>query len=118
MTKQKTILYLLWCIIFLGGCGEFRRETIDSKIRIGVYDSRAVAVAYAPSEWNEKRLKEKMAEMEKAKSAGEAKKIAELEAWGNDQQAKLHRQGFSTAPVDDILENIHTHALIVDKSMH
>ena len=76
------------------------------KTRIGIYDSRAVAVAYAHSDWNDKRLKAKTAEMEKAKAAGDAKKIAELEAWGPAQQAKLHRQGFSTAPVDDILEHI------------
>lgn len=76
------------------------------KTRLGIYDSRAVAVAYAHSDWNDKRLKAKMAEMEKAKAEGDTKKIRELEAWGPAQQAKIHRQGFSTAPVDDILEHI------------
>ena len=45
-------------------------------------------------------------EMEKAKAAGDTKKIKELDKWGKAHQAKLHRQGFSTAPVDDVLEHI------------
>ena len=34
------------------------------------------------------------------------KKIKELEAWGPAQQAKLHKQGFGTAPVQDLLKHI------------
>ncbi|MBN2457453.1 MAG: hypothetical protein JXB29_13125 [Sedimentisphaerales bacterium] len=76
----------------------------NSKIRVGIYDSRAVAIAFAYSEFN--GIDAKMAEMEKAKADGDTKKIAELQAWGPAQQARLHRQGFSTTPVDDILEHI------------
>ncbi len=106
MAKQKIMLGLMCLIICIAGCASCGRKSDQPKIRIGIYDSRAVAIAYAHSEWNEARLKSKMEEMEKAKATGDTKKIEELEAWGPAQQAKLHRQGFSTAPVDDILEHI------------
>jgi len=83
---------------------ETPKKNDKTKVRIGIFDSRAVAIAYAYSEWNE--VGAKIAELKKAKAAGDTKKIQELEAWGPAHQAKLHRQGFSTAPVDDILEHI------------
>ena len=80
------------------------KKTEKTKVRVGIFDSRAVAVAYAHSDWNE--VGAKMAEMEKAKAAGDTKKIEELEVWGPAYQAKLHRQGFGTAPVHDLLKYI------------
>jgi len=65
-----------------------------------------VAVAYARSEFNAKRLQAKMTEMEQAKAAGNSRKIAALEAWGKTQQEKMHLQGFGTAPVADLLAEI------------
>lgn len=104
MAKRKIILVLVCVVSGLVGCGVNERESIGPKVRLGIYDSRAVAIAFAHSEWN--GIDAKMAEMEKAKAAGDTKKIEELEEWGPAQQARLHRQGFSTAPVDDILEHI------------
>ena len=90
----------------LTGCAGYKPRSYEPKVRIGIYDSRAVAVAFAHSDFNDNRLKARMPEMEKAKAAGDTKKIEELDTWGHAQQEKLHRQGFSTAPVDDILEHI------------
>jgi hypothetical protein len=81
-----------------------------AKVRVGVYDSRAIAVAFINSEaWqasNGKQLAGMMAEYNTAKAEGNQKRVAELEAQGKAQQSLLHKQGFSTAPVDDILKNI------------
>lgn len=74
--------------------------------RVGTYDSRAVAVAYVGTAVHNKDMKELTAEYEKAKNEGNKKRIAELEAQGKAQQVLLHKQGFSTAPVDKILEHI------------
>jgi hypothetical protein len=71
------------------------------KVRIGTYDSRAVAIAYAASRFNP--VKEKMAEYEKAKAAGDQAKQKELQAWGEKFQRQLHFQGFGRVPVDDLL---------------
>ena len=74
-----------------------------SQERIGVYDSRSIAVAFAGSAAHEKQLQQLIAEHKKAKEAGELDKVAKLEAEGNALQEKLHKQGFSTAPVGDLL---------------
>jgi hypothetical protein len=76
------------------------------KIRVGVYDSRAVAVAWAHSEKFDGELKSKMAEMEKAKANGDTAKVEELEAWGIAQQERLHLQGFGTGSVTGLLKHI------------
>jgi hypothetical protein len=75
-------------------------------IRIGVYDPRAVAVAYAHSQFFRQRLAAKRKEWEKAKAANDQAKIKELDAWGADQQIRLHLQGFAAAPVDDLLADV------------
>jgi len=83
---------------------------LGAKVRIGVYDSRAIAVAFGRSEaWQATAGKQQAAmraEYDAAKAAGNQKRVAELEAQGKTQQTLLHKQGFSTAPVDDILKNI------------
>jgi hypothetical protein len=80
-----------------------------AKVRVGVYDSRAIAVAFGDSEaWQASTGKQlaMRAEYNAAKAAGNQKRVAELEAQGKAQQTLVHKQGFSTAPVDDILKNI------------
>ena len=107
---KKTIISSLVCVVTclavwsLAVAETTVKKTEKTKVRVGIFDSRAVAVAYAHSEWN--GIDAKMAEMEKAKAAGDTKKIKELEAWGPAQQAKLHKQGFGTAPVQDLLKHI------------
>jgi hypothetical protein len=75
-----------------------------AKVRIGTYDNRAIAVAYAASKFNPAR--EKMKEHAAAKQAGDAAKGAELEAWGKSHQRMLHFQGFGHVPVADLLEHV------------
>jgi hypothetical protein len=74
--------------------------------RIGVYDSRAVAVAYAGSGVHNQLMGALTAEFQRAKSQGDQTRTAELEAEGRARQKRLHMQGFSTEPVDDILAQI------------
>ncbi|NLH15477.1 MAG: hypothetical protein GX455_02750 [Phycisphaerae bacterium] len=76
-------------------------ETQSKKIRIGIYDNRAIAIAWASSKYNP--VGEKMEEMKKAEADGDTKKAEELKAWGKSHQRKLHRQGFGRVPVDDLL---------------
>lgn len=73
-------------------------------LRIGTYDTRAIAVAYAPSDYNP--VGEKMAEHAAAKAAGDDERIAELEAWGAEHQRQLHRQAFARVPVTDLLAHV------------
>jgi hypothetical protein len=77
------------------------RPQAPPKARIGTYDSRAIAIAYAPSKHNP--VTEKMKEHEAAKAKGDTQRVKELEAWGTLHQRQLHRQGFARVPVDDLL---------------
>ena len=107
---MKSIL-LVGCVatfvMVLTGCGaESERPQPNTKERIGVYDSRAIAVAFAGSEAFNGWMSELQAEHQRAKVAGDQKRVAELEAEGAERQKLMHEQGFSTAPVDNILEHI------------
>src|SRR5262245_46738177 len=94
---------ILALLVWLVANGEpVKPERVNTKIRIGTYDNRAIAVAYAASKWNP--VREKMAEYQAAKKAGDAARQKELEAWGEEQQRVLHFQGFGRVPVADLLK--------------
>lgn len=82
------------------------RAQSNTTERIGIYDSRAVAVAYAGSSFQQTKMNELVTRQKQAKAAGDKKAIARIEAEGRAWQATLHQQGFGTAPVDDLLTNI------------
>jgi hypothetical protein len=75
-------------------------------VRIGVFDSRAVALAYGRSEAFLQSVKAMRAELDKAKAAGDQKRIAELEKEGPWIQVRMHQQVFSTATVSGILAQV------------
>ncbi len=77
-----------------------------AELRVGTFDSRAVTVAFAASEIFDRQFKQKMEEHKKAKTAGDEQKVKKLEAEGQALQQQFHRQGFGTAPVDDLIEHI------------
>ena len=77
-----------------------------SKVQVGTFDSRALAMAYYRSELFGRQIKEMRAEYEKAKEAGDEKRVRELEIVGSAQQELMHKQGFSTWQVDNILKKI------------
>jgi anti-sigma factor ChrR (cupin superfamily) len=112
-TVRKAIAAIsVVCMIVAWGC--VRAEEVGTKktnanVRVGTYDSRAIAVASVDSERCSKQtewLKNLKAEQDKAKAEGNQKRVAELEAEGQAHLKLRHKQGFSTAPVDDILANI------------
>lgn len=90
--------------IAASGCASKPAKRADSTTeRIGVYDSRAVAVAWVGTEAFTQSLNALRKEAEQAKATGDRERAAALEKEGAAMQQHLHTQGFSTAPVDDIL---------------
>jgi hypothetical protein len=75
-------------------------------IRIGTYDSRAVAVAFVRSDLSARQMDELMRQHSEAKKQGDTKRIKQLEAQGESMQVRKHLQGFSTAPVEDVLDKV------------
>lgn len=88
------------------GAQPSQEKTSGSKVRVGTFDSRAVAMAYFGSEPFNHQLNDLRAEHAKAKAAGDKKRDKELFAELRALGELMHKQGFSTGPVDNILETI------------
>ena len=74
------------------------------RLRVGLFDSRALAIAFARSEeWN-RQLRDIKSEYEKAKAAGNEKRVKEIDTQMSNHQKLAHKQAFGTWPVDDILD--------------
>lgn len=73
--------------------------------RVGIFDSRAVAIAYGQSPAFGQEMNQLRADFQKAKAEKDEKRVAELEGKGVTQQKLLHLQGFSIGSVSEILAN-------------
>lgn len=76
------------------------------KLKVGTFDSRAVAVAFFNSEMGRRHAWEWAERYEKAKAAKDETKQQQLEAERQSQRRQIHMQGFSTASVANILDEI------------
>lgn len=96
-----------WCAVtalFVLAAPSSPTSTVDpSGVRVGVFDSRALVVAYAASDLFEQELESLRRERERCEAAGDAHRVRTLDAEARERQARFHRQAFSTAPVDDVL---------------
>ncbi|HPB32759.1 MAG TPA: hypothetical protein PLB62_15010 [Candidatus Sumerlaeota bacterium] len=109
MWTLKVTAILACATAVLSGCvrnGNPVEASAAKKVRVGTYDSRAVAVAFSGSEIFSKWLGELKVEQERAEAAGDKARVAEIRAKGATRQKLMHMQGFSTAPVDDILDRV------------
>lgn len=73
---------------------------------LGVFDSRAVAVAFAHSDIFQAELKDLRTRHEAAKAAGNEEEAAECAATGEAWQEEMHLQGFCGASVAKILDRV------------
>ena len=100
--------------ILILGC-EPKPEQINSKVsnnqqRVGIYDSRSIAIAYVNSPTYIQQVQPVMDRKHeaytKALKDGDTQTANKIKAWGQAQQTQLHLQAFSTQPVDEILKQI------------
>jgi len=77
-----------------------------NKLRIGVYDSRAVAVAYVNSTEFQEMLKAVRADYEKARAANDEKRMKEIDSRMKLQQRCVHEQSFSTGSVAGLVAKV------------
>ncbi|MDY7107897.1 MAG: hypothetical protein SYC29_04595 [Planctomycetota bacterium] len=103
ITILSTIVAAIILTLTLSPVGRSATEP-EARLRVGVYDSRAIAVAYAASDFNP--VDEKMKQYEAAMAAGDESKVEKLEQWGERSQRRLHRQGFGRVPVTDLLAHV------------
>jgi hypothetical protein len=71
-------------------------------VRIGTFDSRAVALAYYRSPAVMKDLMAMHEDLQKAKEAGDQKKVEDLQARGPAMQMLMHQQVFSNGSIGNI----------------
>lgn len=77
-----------------------------ARVRIGVYDSRAIAVAYIASTFHEQEMRALQQSLKSAQDAGDTKKADAIKQEGSNRQTLAHLQGFGSAPVDQMLSAI------------
>ena len=117
---MKRTFYLLiglsfaWvgCLTALAGANQTNATT---PVRIGIYDSRAIAYAHFWSEASQKKRADLIAAAKAAKQSGDTNKFKAFDANLSNEQAKVHRQVFSTAPVDDALATIKNEIAAIQK---
>jgi hypothetical protein len=81
-------------------------QSQTNKLRVGIYDSRAVAIAYGNSPAFQDSLKAVRADYEKARAEKDDKRMKEIGARMKLAQRRAHEQGFSTGSVAGILAKI------------
>jgi hypothetical protein len=78
----------------------------SQKVRIGVYDSRSVALAYYNSPEHQTFMQQLMADFKAAEAAGNTAKAAELKFRGPALQNLLHYQVFSHASIPNVVQKL------------
>lgn len=101
--RVGVVMGVVGLLIGAVGCGAPKTADGAGKARLGVFNTRVVALAYGRSEGHNAEVRAKMAEYKRAKEAGDEERTAELEKWGEEGQARMHRQVFGDAPIPDIL---------------
>ncbi len=81
-------------------------QSNEKALRVGVYDSRAIAVAWCNSTEFRKSLETITADYKQAKAAKDDKRVKEIETQMKARQRRQHEQGFSTGSVAGIMAKI------------
>jgi hypothetical protein len=89
----------------LAGAADSNQSSVRP-LRVGTYDSRAVAIAYGNSEDFQKSIAPIHADYEKAKAAKDEKRMREIDAAVKLQQRRMHEQGFSTGSVAPLMDTV------------
>ena len=105
ITKCRFIVSSAVALCILAGATALAQSQTN-KMRVGVYDSRAIAIAYGNSAAFQGSIKTIRAEYEKAKTDKNDKRMKEIDAQMRLQQRRLHEQGFSTGSVADTMAKI------------
>ena len=107
MNVWKTMFPMLALIIGAQAMADEPAKKVEkAKHRVGTFDSRAVLFAYMDTDIFRNQLKSASEEHKKAKDAGDHAKAKRIEAAVQASQKRVHRAGFSTGRVDEILVHI------------
>jgi Skp family chaperone for outer membrane proteins len=105
VSQRRFIVSSAVALCVMAGAAAFAQSK-ETTLRIGVYDSRAIAVAYGNSAEFRKSVDAVKADYQKAKEAKDDKRVKEIETQMKAKQRRLHEQGFSTGSVATIMASI------------
>jgi hypothetical protein len=91
---------------------------VAQSAKVGTFDRTSIVVAFYGSPMWSAKLNAAQAEQDKAKAAGDQKKVAELNKWGKEQQELAHRQLAGNAPIDNILVTMKPMFAAVEAQAH
>jgi len=100
----KKIIFIVVIILLIPFIAYSQKTT--EKYRIGTFDSRCIAIAYAKSDFLKNKDSDLRKEAEKAKAEGNETRVNELDKIGQHLQFILEQQVFSTGSVINIIEKI------------
>jgi hypothetical protein len=105
----KWFIVLSIVVLGLAGCATATAQAQTNKLRVGVYDSRAVAVAWGNSAEFKAVMKPIEAEFKQAKEAKDEKRAKEIDDQMKLRQRRAHEQAFSTGSVAPIMGTVQAH---------
>jgi len=119
MTEKVTGLVIACCAVcaIAVSAGSAGSQSAPGPVRVGLYDSRAVALAYGRSESFMKALRDLKGEADKAKDGKDEARVKRLDAEGRALQDLLHQQVFSTGSVNNIMKKINPELPAIGKEV-
>jgi hypothetical protein len=102
----NTALFLLALALVQGTRANAAETPRAGALRIGVYDSRAVAIACARTPATAAKFQKLREDFMKAKAANDTTQMQQLEKEGQWAQVRLHQRGFSTVGVGSMLATV------------
>jgi hypothetical protein len=113
MSSAIVSLVFFWSLCLLASQEIVGAQTHSETVRIGTFDSRAVALAFWRSDEGMGVLDGVSVELQKAREAGDEARVRELEAKGPAIQIRMNQQVFSTGTVTDILKRVQVQIPVV-----
>jgi hypothetical protein len=102
-STHPALVACLALLPFLTAVPSAAQENTRTKVRIGIFDSRAVALAYRNSDAHRESMKEMHEELARAKKTNDGEKVKQLMALGPSRQHLAHQQVFSNGSIVDIV---------------
>lgn len=111
MNRHIVTTGLLVLLVVLIGCepetSRLKEIAVDfSDVRVGTYNTRAIAVAWVRSDEFDRKIRSVMDECQKARDTGDTKRMNELKATTRAGQDRVHQQTFGDAPIPDIMARL------------
>jgi hypothetical protein len=106
LTSSITFMVAFWLMGSAVSPQGLRGQDSSQAMKIGTFDSRAVALAFWRSDEGTAVLSDVQDELRAAREAGDEARVKELEAKGPGLQIRMMQQVFSTGTLTDVLRRV------------